>query len=238
MSVKNSYNTISKKFSQTRNHPWPEFEEFLKYLPKNAKVLDVGCGNGRLLDFLKKQEEYDMSYTGIDFSEGLLSEARKKHPHEKFISMDMRDMDKKLGGKFDAIFAIASFHHLELYEERMQVLESFRAHLRPGGKIFMTNWNLFQKKYLKYIFASMVHCIFNKIDSRLRGNDRDWNDVFIPFNNNGDITQRYYHAFTPFELKELFQKSAFKVVDSFSYNKLKRVKFWWQGRNLCCVLKK
>ena len=234
--VKNSYNQIAKKFSQTRNHPWPEFDEFLKYLPKKAKILDVGCGNGRLLSFLKKQGGYNIDYTGIDFSEGLLAEAKKKYSNEKFICMDMRDIEKKLEGKFDAIFSIASFHHLESFKDRVEVLESFRSHLKPGGKIFMTNWNLFQKKYLKYIFISTVRCIFNKIDSRLRGNDRNWNDVSIPFNTNEEITQRYYHAFTPFELKSLFEKAGLKVVDSFSYNKSQRVKFWWKGRNICNVL--
>jgi alkylated DNA repair protein alkB family protein 8 len=51
--VKKSYNQIAEHFSQTRHTPWTEFQYFEKYLKPEQKILDLGCGNGRLLNSSK-----------------------------------------------------------------------------------------------------------------------------------------------------------------------------------------
>ena len=54
----------------------------------------------------------------------------------------MNVIDKIVLKNFDAIFFIASFHHLEDGTSRKAVLEKVKNLLKPGGKLLMTNWNL------------------------------------------------------------------------------------------------
>jgi SAM-dependent methyltransferase len=63
----------------------------------------------------------------------------------------MLDLDK-IEKKFNYIFFIASFHHLDSIETRLEVLKKVKNLLKENGKIFMTNWalnsDLNKEKYL------------------------------------------------------------------------------------------
>jgi hypothetical protein len=68
--------------------------------------------------------------------------------------MDMRDIGTIFSAPlFEAIFFIASFHHLETFEERLKVLEQTKKVLVPGGKIYMTNWHLLSDQNQKYLLS-------------------------------------------------------------------------------------
>lgn len=43
------YDRIAEHFDQTRHSSWTGVNEFLKKLPPNSALLDVGCGNGKYL---------------------------------------------------------------------------------------------------------------------------------------------------------------------------------------------
>lgn len=55
---------------------------------------------------------------------------------------------------YDAIIAVASFHHLLDSSDRVSTLRAFARILSPGGLLLMTNWNLFSAsntvKYASY----------------------------------------------------------------------------------------
>lgn len=146
-SVKETYNEISSEFSSTRNYIWPDLKPFLKGIPSKASILDVGCGNGRLLIGLPK----GVKYTGIDNSEKLLEEAKKAHPEANFIETDITEPKiwKHLN-KYDYIFCVAVMHHLPTKDEQLFVLKQIKDHLKPKGKCLITVWNLWQSKYIKY----------------------------------------------------------------------------------------
>jgi len=209
------YDSIASEFSITRNRPWKEFEDFRNYLTEEDKVLDVGCGNGRLYDYFK---DLNINYTGVDISRKLLDEARKKHPEIRFVKDDMRDMKSVGDERFDCIFFVASFHHLPSDADRLKALKIAKKLLKDGGKILMTNWNLFQKKYFKNILKGAKNSLFSK--------DKKWNDVYIPFTRGGKTVDRYYHAFTSGELRFLFDQAGLKVIKS------------WKENNYCHVLEK
>ena len=226
MNIQKTYNTIAKDFSATRTQPWGEFDEFAKHFPKSEfSALDIGCGNGRLYNYLK---EFDLNYIGVDLSENLLEEARKKHPEALFIHESMTELESVKNKKFDVIFFIASFHHLGSKNGRVKTLEKVKKLLKKDGIICMTNWNLFQKKYKKYVWKAA----FKSLISRFA-----WNDTFIPFTKNDQTTWRYYHAFTPKELHNLFAKTGLEIVDEFFYQKDKQIDNWKECRNICHVLK-
>jgi len=50
-----------------------------------------------------------------------MEEAQKLYPDFNFIESDMLDVDT-LDKKFDIIFMIASFHHLDTNEKRLELL--------------------------------------------------------------------------------------------------------------------
>lgn len=61
----------------------------------------------------------------------------------------MQDITK-IQGTYDAILFLASYHHLDSQEDRIQVLQNTKKMLNPNGCIYMTNWNLRdQEKYTK-----------------------------------------------------------------------------------------
>ena len=179
-------------------------------------MLDLGCGNGRLIKVLEdSQMPYD--YTGLDFSEELIQTAKKKYPKHKFEVADMREVDYP-EASFDFIFLVASFHHLKSKTERQVMLDNIHYWLKPNGYLFMTNWNLFQKKYRQYFFKN----IFDK---------KSWNDVFVPYTlpNGREKHWRYYHSFTTSELTGLLKSANFSLKPKGVY----KTRF-----NINCLVKK
>jgi ubiquinone/menaquinone biosynthesis C-methylase UbiE len=74
-SVKNFYNIQAEKFSQTRNKLWPEFfyikqeVEKLLQIREKIRVLELGCGDGRVFRYLNELFPDRIEYTGVDISE-------------------------------------------------------------------------------------------------------------------------------------------------------------------------
>ena len=206
--MKQIYDQIAPEFNATRQNLWPELLEFKKYLNDDQNILDLGCGNGRLIHLLK---EFKINYTGSDISSDLLNYAKNqdfgKIMNFKFIESDMINLDFE-DNSFDIIFLIASLHHLNTKVDRIKMLTNIEKWLKPNGFVIMTNWNLFQKKYIKHIFN--IH-------------KRSWNDFLIPWKDkNGNVlVKRFYHGFRTKELEKLLEKSDLTLVKN-SFSELKK----------------
>jgi tRNA (uracil-5-)-methyltransferase TRM9 len=176
---------------------WAELDTIIKdvYNSGYTSILDIGCGNGRLLEQLKSTENsvWNISYyLGIDSSSWMIEEARKLHGEHHFELCDMLSIQSlNHTGTFDAIILLASFHHLETREARIQVLWDIQKFLSPNGSVYMTNWNL--REQLRY-------------EKSHRGNG-DF-DIKI-----GEFS-RYYHGFTPDELSELFWETGWSIIEN------------------------
>jgi len=243
--LQNVYDSIAKDFSKTRHIPWEELSVFIPYLPDGGKILDLGCGNGRLLKVIQSAgKKYE--YLGVDFSDKLLEQARQLFPDEHFEQADMARLNFP-ENSFDVICLIASFHHLDNKKEREDLLNNIYRWLKPGGVLFMTNWNLLQPKYFKYIVKNIKHKIPRLRlsppagESRLRpfglelraerSGQAAWNDFFIPYTPTHGYGRhwRYYHHFTKSELQSLLLKSGFKLEPLGLYK---------SKYNLNCLVKK
>lgn len=205
--VKKDYSVISERFDQTRRRPWSEFEMFLPYLNKGDKLLDCGCGNGRLFAFLKDK---NIDYVGIDNSEALINLAKFRHPDAKFLVADQIDLPFP-DASFDHVWNIAAFHHVPSAKLRKKVLSEMRRVLKPGGYLILTVWNLWQKKYRKYVIKSILR--------NLLFGEYEINDTFIPWGKE-KLVLRYYHAFRMKELEKLLKEADFSIVDKYdtTYN--------------------
>jgi SAM-dependent methyltransferase len=67
------------------------------YVSPNMRVLEIGCGDGRLLADLDPGHG-----VGVDFSEEMLQRAREQHPHLDFIHADAHDLSS-INESFDII---------------------------------------------------------------------------------------------------------------------------------------
>jgi ubiquinone/menaquinone biosynthesis C-methylase UbiE len=83
------------------------WEKFSAMLPPQAAVLDLGCGAGRDVHMLG---EKGFLMTGLDFSLGLLKEAKARTSGE-FLQADMRAVPLK-NGSFDGVWMCASLLHI------------------------------------------------------------------------------------------------------------------------------
>jgi ubiquinone/menaquinone biosynthesis C-methylase UbiE len=198
------YDEMSEKFSETRSRFWHGLEFISKYTKDGYRILDFGCGNGRLLELFTDK---NIDYLGLDVSEKLIGLAREKYP-------EMADKFQKISGSssltfpensFNATYSIAVFHHLPSAALRLKITKELFRVLKPQGAIVVTVWNLWQRKYLKYI-------ILNWFGKFLGKSGLNWNDCYIPFKDNqGKVFQRYHHAWTRRELKSIFEAVGFKI---------------------------
>jgi len=205
------YNQIAKDFAETRYNVWPEFEYFKGYLHDGQAVLDLGCGNGRLLELLK---DYKVDYLGVDFSENLIREAQRNWPDKHFKASDILELND-LKEKFDLVFCVATLHHIPSAKLREQVLVNIKNALKPDGKLLMTNWNLWQPKYLKYIIKYTLLKLTDP-DKEVNGvymDELDFQDVYISWQTK---YQRYIHAFTERNIASLLKKCGFEIIKNVS----------------------
>lgn len=101
---------------------------------KGMKVLDLGCGTGRMT---KKLLELGAEVVGVDVSEEMLNVARKKCRGAEFVLGDSANLP--FGeGEFDLVVASFLIVHLKGLEKSFD--EVYRV-LKPGGVFIVTNVN-------------------------------------------------------------------------------------------------
>jgi len=114
-----------------------------KWLAKNkdAKILELCCGTGRLTLPIAK-EGYDI--TGVDNASTMLKQAKLKSAEAgleiKFIEADIRTLD--LPEKYDLIFIpFNSIHHLYKNEDLLMAINAVKKHLKNGGLFLLDCYN-------------------------------------------------------------------------------------------------
>jgi len=96
------------------------------------KLLDVGCGPGRLLDVLPGE---DLSFTGIDFNPDYIRMARQRHGSRGvFLTGNASEPWPIAPQSMDVVVLIGVLHHLDDGEVDRVFAEAARV-LRPGGRV-------------------------------------------------------------------------------------------------------
>lgn len=134
--VQKGYDKIAGKY-QANRHVFDnrkEMEEFVDLLPKNATVLDAGCGAG--VPFVKSLTEAGFAVIGVDFSESMLKLARKNVPEASLWKEDMTKLSFK-DNSFDGLTASYSIIHVPR-EKHYSLFKSFHRILKPKGVMLMS----------------------------------------------------------------------------------------------------
>lgn len=108
------WDRIANKYDNLYENPWSRYEDHLTSgilrrelrLAPGKKILDIGCGNG--LGFrLIGSEKSDAQYTGIDISQKMIEDLKRRHPSVDAVEGDANSALNLLPPEeFDFIFSI------------------------------------------------------------------------------------------------------------------------------------
>ena len=216
--VKRNYEEIAEDFCRSRQKKlWPGLEKLASEVGDGAKVLDVGCGNGRLLKIWLDKK---IKYLGVDPSKRLIELAEKQYQivksssraNFKFQLGDISQLNKIPEINFDYVFCVAVLHHLPGANLRQQALKQLKNKVSDQGKIIITVWNLWRRRKERNL---LVRYALLKLIGK---NKMDWGDILFYWRNKTGrpVSQRYYHAFRRRELKRLIKKAGLKIDKFFS----------------------
>ena len=130
--IDTSNKIVDTYISKTKGlEPLKELRKFKSLLPKNAIVLDAGCGWGRDSKILSN----DFKVIGIDLSNNLLSYAKEYAPKVIFKKSDVTNAGLKTN-TFDGLWSNVVLLYLER-EDVLPVLKDFYRILKRGGVAYI-----------------------------------------------------------------------------------------------------
>ncbi len=112
------------------------FEQYVGDLEPSRRVLDFGCGWGRIIRFFSKDIEPNNLW-GIDCYDEALTVARQTNRWAQFRLIDPRPPVELPPAGFDLIYCYSVFSHLA-EDIHLQWLVEFHRLLKPGGLLVAT----------------------------------------------------------------------------------------------------
>ena len=102
--------------------------------PRGARILDAGCGPGRLGGYLSKAGH---QVVGVDVDPALIAAAEQDYPGPRWLVGDLAELDLPARGIVDPFDVIASAGNVMAFlapSTRVRVLSRLRAHLAGDGR--------------------------------------------------------------------------------------------------------
>ena len=207
------YSTFATPFSETRESA-RELEVILPYIADGARVLDLGCGNGRVAALLAHQQR-NVTYIGIDSSETLIARCRvqdvgHKMQEAEFLVADIVEPDwihKLAWASFDSVLLLAVLHHIPGRDVRARILRQARELLAPQGRIIVSTWQFMDNERMR---KKIVPWSFAGIDER----ELEPGDALLNWKRGG-VGLRYCHWIGEDELRALAAQAGLSVVETF-----------------------
>jgi tRNA (uracil-5-)-methyltransferase TRM9 len=226
---RNFYQAHASSFSSTRRRLQPGVNRLCGELPPGGSWLDLGCGNGTLA--LRWAEDSvgiaGSRFVGLDFSPGLLEDARRGARHWLednpssgqeiiFLQADLSSgawSESLPAAAFDVVCAFAALHHLPGSENRLHLVELVHSLLKPGGRFVHSEW---QFQHSERLMARRLGWETVGLDSsRLEEGDTllDWRHQ-VDADSAGSAL-RYVHLFSREELAWLASAGGFRIEQEF-----------------------
>lgn len=196
------YRGVSQSFSATRQTGWPGWRHVVEAAGASCgsrvDVLDVACGNLRFERYLASCGIEARAWA-IDACDELVEAGRTTLPDGLELSYQHLDvMEALFSGEglvglvdappCDLAVCFGFMHHVPLYDQRLELLRTMLAHVRPGGLVAVSFWQFLR-------------------DERLRAKARpveggDGGDYLLGWQDRVDVA-RYCHSFSEEEIDEL-----------------------------------
>ena len=178
--VHDTYQKIAQHFSNTRAYLWKSVKEFLNKVESYSIILEVGCGNGKNLNYRK-----DCINLGCDLCENFCYITNNKGAESLLannLCLPYRD------NSIDYILSIAVIHHLSTEKRRLLAVKELIRILKPGGKILIQVWAMKQPENSRRKFTKQDNLVeFQTSDKKIK-------------------EYRFYHVFQEKELDSLFKQ--------------------------------
>jgi SAM-dependent methyltransferase len=210
---------------------------------RDARLLDVPCGNGRLSFALAKR---GFRVTGVDISEEFIEEANDLTtgvdnppadaggPDPEFILGDMRYLE--LESNYDGAFCFGNSFGFMDYEAMENFLGGIRKALKPGAR-FIVNSAMAAESVLPDFEEQSCHEIEDivvTIKERYAASESCIDSEYV-FEHDGKTESRKarHWIYTVAEIQRMLTRAGFKVIDC--YGSLKSEPFKLGSRELFVV---
>jgi 2-polyprenyl-3-methyl-5-hydroxy-6-metoxy-1,4-benzoquinol methylase len=218
------YQRFGEAFAETRRRIQPGVGRVLAEIVHDGDWLDLGCGSGALItQWIAKNLRG--SYTGLDFSDALLNEARKnlsvQPEHEgleiRYLKADLLQTNWALNVntcRYDGVMAFACLHHLPGSENRVRVIRDSLELLKPDGVFIHSEW---QFQYSGKMMSRVLPWSTVGIDEEdLEDGDTllDWRHAAAGQGEARGL--RYVHLFSRQELMEIADAVGARIVNEFA----------------------
>jgi len=208
------YTAFAASFAASRPVADPALTAILPYLPQRARVLDVGCGNGRLA-LLLAQERPGTAYVGMDAVRELVEVARDQTDQLVSISVEFHVVDVARAGwgraisgaPFDCVVALAVLHHIPSFDLRVQVLREIASLLAPDGYLILSTWQFLDSARLRRKIVD-----WEEVD--VTEESLELGDYLLDWKREGRGL-RYCHLVDATEVERLATASGFCVRETF-----------------------
>jgi tRNA (uracil-5-)-methyltransferase TRM9 len=212
----------ASEFSDSRQLPWSGWARVLAGLPQRPRghaVLDVGCGNGRFAAYLTTQWVAGFRYTGVDFSDRLLTAARSRSyglneiDYHNINLLRLSEYGELFPGPYSLIVAFGVLHHVPSFEARRALVRALLDRLDPAGRLAITFWRFglferFSRRALSWTEYNQSASQPVDIDDLERG------DTLLRWGNR-DNACRYCHFADGQEIDTLVASLKMRVTDRY-----------------------
>ncbi len=126
-------------------------EMFFTNISKQARIIDLGCGYGRVLKFLFEKGYRNLS--GIDSSSKLIERAKVYFPNADYSISPILELDTSK--KFDCVLLCGVLEYFYSDDERTIISNIVFDLLSENGFVFVEGF-LIDKSYLKNYFVNFI----------------------------------------------------------------------------------
>jgi ubiquinone/menaquinone biosynthesis C-methylase UbiE len=151
--VRNGYSKIARTYHAKRGKYDNRrlLAKISKLLPKNAMVLDLGCGAG--VPIAKTLARKGFAVTGVDFASGMVRLARKNVPKAEFLKIDITKMKFKADSFDGAVSFYALIHiprekHAAIYRKLHRIIKPNGVMLLNACGIDTNGWEEYSEDYM------------------------------------------------------------------------------------------
>jgi len=189
----------------------PEKLLFNKFINKESKVLDIGCGAGRTTFHINK---ITTNVIGADYAENMIHAAREKHNSIDFRVMDATKLTFPHNFFDIVVFSYNGICCIHPEEKRIAAVLEIRRVLKKNGIFIYSVIN----KYPPYSISTLLNYI---VSVPLLGFSTDYK---IHVTRTGIAL---YYENTPQKEMQMMQSKGFKMLDKLNSDSVVRSKPVW-----------
>ena len=130
---------FNKKYSQYNFDSW--IRKFYNF-KKNKNILDIGCGDGKQIDFAIKMSNKNSKIVGLDLSTKSIKKISSKYKNIKYLNLINTDMDnirkinKRLKNyQFDLIHSTYSIYYSN---KPLKLITFLKSKLKKNSRLIIT----------------------------------------------------------------------------------------------------